>query len=460
MQNTFAKNCADSDRRGVLEEALDREQPTVDALRQARAETPKRNLLAEKTTRRARGSGSIFKNGSAVWWIKFHDRGIPRRENSHSTDRRVAEKLLKKRLAEVETQTFVPRQNIRVDELIADVINDYRNNRQKSTDHVERRWRLHLMKSFGRVRACDITTDRVRCYIETRLAGGAQNATINRELALLKRAFNLGRECTPPKIRMVPYIPMLQERNTRKGFLESDGYSRVAAECTKIGLWMRALFECGYTYGWHHEELLDLMVRQVSLLTDGIRLDAGETKNECAREVAMTKTVRALLIQCVQGKRPNERVFTREGGLPVRDFRKSWQNVCCAAGVGELVCRKCNETVDANNYCSNCGRDWNREDLKYSGLLFHDLRRTAVRNLVRAGIAERVAMQVSGHLTRSVFDRYHIVSPKDLIEAARKVEIHHEHENAALEKSQAPDFGQSLGRTAPKTGSAMIASSS
>jgi integrase len=316
------------------------------------------------------------------------------------------------------------------------------------------------MKSFGRVRACDVTTDHVRRYIEARLAEGAQSATINRELALLKRAFNLGRECTPPKIRMVPYIPMLQERNTRKGFLESDGYSRVAAECATVGVWMRAIFECGYTYGWRHEELLDLLVRQVGLLTDGIRLDAGETKNGEAREVAMTKTVRALLIECVQGKKPNDCVFTREGGRPVRDFRKSWQNVCCAAGVGELVCRECNETVDAEKRCTSCGRERNREDLKYSGLLFHDLRRTAVRNMIRAGIPERVAMQISGHLTRSVFDRYHIVSPKDLTEAARKVEIHHEHEIAAQEKSQAPDIGQILGRTAPKTGSAMIAPSS
>lgn len=93
---------------------------------------------------------------------------------------------------------------------------------------------------------------------------------------------------------------------------------------------MRAIFECGYTYGWRHEELLDLEVRQVNVLSRRIRLDAGETKNDEGREVAMTNNVRELLIQCVQGKKPTDRVFTRADGRPVRDFRGSWHKVCCA----------------------------------------------------------------------------------------------------------------------------------
>ncbi|MGA7926447.1 MAG: tyrosine-type recombinase/integrase [Candidatus Sulfotelmatobacter sp.] len=117
----------------------------------------------------------------------------------------------------------------------------------------------------------------------------------------------------------------------------------------------------GYTYGWRHEELLDLRVRQVNISAGTIRLAPGTTKNDQGREVSMTPQVKALLSQCVHGKTAENYVFTREDGEPVRDFRGSWTNVCEAA--------------------------------KVPGLLFHDLRRTAARNLRRDGVAEGVIVE-------------------------------------------------------------------
>jgi integrase len=281
-----------------------------------------------------------------------------------------------------------------------------------------------LDNGFSKIRASDLTTDHIHVYIQHRLKQGASNGTVNRELALLKRSLSLGRECTPPKVDVVPYIPSLREDNVRLGFLEPDEYTRLAYECAQAGLWMRALLEVGYSYGWRHGELLNMRVRQVDLLNNALRLDPGSTKNRQGREVEMTASVRELLTQCVLGKRADDHVFTRNGKA-VRDFRVRWHACCVAAGVGELLCPRCGvATVDAR--CQACRRKWNRHRLKYSGLIFHDLRRTAVRGLVRAGVSEKVAQTITGHRTRSIFDRYHIVSNTDLREAVRKLEVSRE----------------------------------
>ena len=106
--------------------------------------------------------------------------------------------------------------------------------------------------------------------------------------------------------------------------------------------------------------------------------------------MALTKECRDLVVELRKGKQPEDYLLTRENGEPVRDLRGAWEALVTAAGL--------------------------------PGLLLHDFRRSAVRNMVRRGIPERVAMKISGHKTRSVFDRYNIVSETDMVDAARKIE--------------------------------------
>ncbi len=375
--------------------------------------------------KRPRGTGSVLRmKGSSVLWIKYHRNGKPIRESARTTKVKEAEKFLRGRLAAISSGTFLgPKlEKVRISELAEDLIREYRINGRKSIDDLEARWKLHLEPFFGALRAIEVTSQLVARYIDARQQEGAENATINRELAALKRMFNLARQSTPPKVNSVPYIAMLRENNIRTGFLESKQHDSLAAETGKVGLWLRTMFETGYTYGWRHEELLALRARQVNLVAGTIWLEPGTTKNAEGREVSMTLPVRALLTQCVHGKDQDDHVFTREDGKPVRDFRGAWASACEAANV--------------------------------PGLLFHDLRRTAARNLRRAGVAEGVIMKIGGWKTRSVFERYAIVSQSDIRDAMTKLEAGQQRDNAeaAQEQNEAQkQFGQGLGRIQPKS---------
>jgi integrase len=242
-------------------------------------------------------------------------------------------------------------------------------------------------------------------------------------LALLRAAYNYGNEKTPPKVTRVPHFRMLEERNVRKGFLKDAEYIRLAEttakeETAKLRPWLRAMFESGWCYGWREDEILSLRVRQFDPIARTIVLEPGETKNDIPRQTPpMDETIFQLILACLAGKGPNDFIFTRDDGEPVKDFRGAWWKACVAAGVGKFACRECGEAVTVmGKKCRSCGGE--RE---YNGLLFHDLRRTGVRNMIRNGISEKVAMVISGHKTRSVFDRYNITNYADLVDAARKI---------------------------------------
>jgi integrase len=337
--------------------------------------------------------GSLYRRGR-IWWIKYYRHGKPFRETSKSENARDARRLLTKREGEIGTGNFLgPKtERVRFEELAADFLNDYRANNRKSLVSAKRRIKRQLAPFFGGLRVVDITTDRVRAYTVRRQEQGASNASINRDLAALKRMFNLGAEMTPPKVARVPYIPMLKESNVRKGFFEHAEYLALRQELPKH---VEPVLVFGYYTGARLAEILRLKWHQVDLKTRTVRLEPGTTKTDQPRTIPLTgelletlktrKAVRDLSFpEC-------EYVFLR-AGKPIGSFYVAWKSACKRADV--------------------------------TGRLFHDLRRTAVRNMVRAGVPERVAMAISGHKTRSVFDRYNIVAERDLHEAARRLETH------------------------------------
>ncbi|HXN24604.1 MAG TPA: site-specific integrase [Candidatus Dormibacteraeota bacterium] len=368
-------------------------------------------MKAQKEARGEYGKGRIWKRGR-FFWIQYNDAsGRQIRESTRSEVRKVAEKMLTRRFGQIEVG-LAPRpraERTSIHELAEDYFRSYRINQisdiehqnsdpdidyirgkaEKRLDWTEKKWNKHLKPTFGGMRASRLSTDDLNRFIEHRKRQQASNGTINRELALLKRMFNLGTACTPKKVNEVPVFPeKLTEAPPRDGFVEDAEYKRLCDNCTE--LWLRALIAAAYTFGFRKAELLSMRVRQVDLLDRTIRLRAQTTKNKRPRMVKMTEEVYQLLAKCVSGKEPLDYVFTRADGKPVRDFRVSWSKLTDAA--------------------------------KLSGLLLHDFRRSAVRNMVRRGVPETVAMQISGHVTREIFSRYNITSDNDIADAARLIE--------------------------------------
>lgn len=152
-----------------------------------------------------------------------------------------------------------------------------------------------------------------------------------------------------------------------------------------------------YKSGWRKSEIINLTRNQVDLKQGIARLEVGDTKNKEGRTVYLDEELREIINRQWEARKESGKLIpyvfpNKEGNDKIRAFRKAWDKAC--------------------------------KDAEIEKRLFHDFRRTAVRDLIRPDIPERVAMIISGHKTRNVFDRYNIVSDADLEEAAVRREAY------------------------------------
>ena len=333
--------------------------------------------------------GSIYPRGN-VLWIKYYRKGQPIRESSRSGDYEDALRLLKRRQGEIAVGKFagLKPERIRVSELLEELIEDYRDREIRSLDKCECRIRKNLLPALGDARAADLGTQHIKRYKRQRRREGVANATINRELELLQRAFRLGYEAEPQLVVKVPRIEMYDESdNVRTGMLEHDGYLGLRDTFPAP---YRLLLVVGYHLGSRLGALLQIQWPQLSFSRNEIRLEATTTKDKRARLLPIYGEMRHWLDMAHAERNPKcPYVFQSKGRRLIFNWR-TWNNLCELGGV--------------------------------PGLHFHDLRRTALTNMVRAGIPEKVAMEISGHRTRRTFERYHIVSDRNIREVASRME--------------------------------------
>lgn len=361
--------------------------------------------------RSRRGSGSVFQRQyrdskgklrkTNNWYIEFVAGNRTIREATEFTKRSDAAEFLKQRISDALGGKIVLSKNVTYDDLRDVIITDYTNNGQKSLGDLKSTRLPRLDAVFGGTKAIDITTASVERYKTLRLKDGAAPATVNRELAALKRMFRLG--LRQGMVATMPYISMLAEHNVRKGFFELDQFQAILKH---LPTEYHTLFELAYITGWRmRSELLTRQWRHVDFAGKGwLRIDPGEAKDATAgREFQFTSWMREALERQRKFVSKVEKrtkavipwVFCWPDGVRIHRFYEAWRDACIAAGIQRIP---------------------------------HDFRRTAVRNLERAGVPRTTAMAMIGHKTESIYRRYSIVDQAMLEMGTSKLD--------ALQKSQ------------------------
>jgi integrase len=347
-------------------------------------------------------SGSVYRNTqrdrygnkyvAETWWLKYYLAGKrePVRICSETDDYDIAVALLKQKMAKaaLRVEHREDPDVVRVSQLLDLVIEDYRMARRSSTYDLERRIDKHLRPHFGLKRAKEVTTALIRNYIRSRVSKAAE-ATINKELAFLRRGFHLGLKNDPPLVERIPYFPMFHLDNEREGIVSYEHYRQVR---DSLPSYARIALVIGYHTGARKGEIRKIRIDRIDFNAGRIELAKKTTKNKTARYLPIYGDMRAELDMALSLGKPSCPFLIQDNGVLVFDWEKSWRTACKAAGI--------------------------------EGSLFHDLRRTALTNMIEAGFSEKEAMEISGHKTRYVFDRYHIVSERRMKQLVPKLEAH------------------------------------
>jgi integrase len=333
-----------------------------------------------------------------------------------------AVKLLRKRLGEIGHGKLVgPREEkVTFADLATDLVRDYALHERRSAntlggtilpdgrlavESLGGRLR-HLYDFFGHDRALDITTDRIQAYQDARRKTGASAATVNREVAALGKMFTLAVKARRLGARP-PFPERLQEASPRQGFFEAAEHQAIRLHLPQDH---QDVLDFSYWSGWRPGAINELTWPEIDLAGKVIRPQGGSrTKRRGVLAYGRIPALQAVIEGRLGKRRLDTQLIFHVDGRPMGDWRKRWARACLQAGFAS--------------------QDPETKKIRVHKLRY-DTRRTVVRNLTRAGVPERVAMEITGHKTRSVFDRYNITSEQDLQDAGARLSAYVEQQPA------------------------------
>jgi integrase len=350
-----------------------------------------------------RGDGRIFQRGGS-WWIQFQAQGQQHREPARIvTDDGIerpartdveARRALKARRRDVLSGRIVGRPD-RV--TVGELLDDYERHRENRGIKSLRTLKAHIKPVrafFGTWRAVEVTSAAIERYQRERLAAGRARATVNRELEALGAAYRTAAKVTPPKVdvRHIPSVPRLAEQNARTGFFTQ---AEVLALLAQLPAHYADPTEWAFRTGMRRGELVRLTWQMLDVSAEPwvLRIPATITKNSTPRSFGFDGEARAIIERRIAARRMDCPLIFHRGGQPIGQFWEPWRAALSAAGLP-------------------------------AGRLFHDLRRSAVRNLIRSGVDQVTAMKVSGHVTDSMFRRYNITTEAETAAALKATDAY------------------------------------
>lgn len=340
---------------------------------------------------RKRAPRGVFERpaGSGVWWACYFDEN-GKRHREKVGSKALAAKVYQKRKTEIQERRFFPERIRRRDALLADVIDDYlARNRDKLRwfDHYERYGRTWKTAFPGRTLASIIPGDVERYVAERRRA--VAPATVNRELAFLRRVYNVAIEDRKAETNPVRAKTFFKENNQRVRFLDVAEEQRLREA---IGEAHWPLVAVAIHTGLRRSEQFHLRWENVDFAT-GI-LTVPRTKHGGSRRVPMNDTVRGIL-RARPGRLKSVYVFP--------------------SATGETA-------VDACNFVRRVFVPA-LDTARIQGFRWHDLRHTFASRLVMAGVDLRTVQELMGHKTMAMTLRYSHLSPAHQLDAVQRLNV-------------------------------------